>query len=134
MSRNHRIFKVILTSALVIFALPNSANAGFCSNYVQTYSNAGDCPTCNLFIAGNPGIQKYFVTSNNGWEAELLWTHGDDSTAAGSGRWNDNAGPALAGRGFEIDLNQQGRTLSMVMSYPGGSGNAPIRATFSCLD
>ena len=133
MSGNNCKLKVTLTSALVIFALSGSANAGFCGSYVQTSSNAGDCPTCTLIIADNPEIQKYFVTSNNGWEAELLWTHGDDSTAAGSGRWNDNVGHALAGRGFEIDMNQQGRTLNMTMSMPRNN-SAPIQATFKCLD
>ena len=134
MTRNYRNLRVILTSALVTFALTNSANAGFCGNYVQTSSNAGDCPTCKLLIADNPEIQKYFVTANNGWEADLSWTHGDDSTATGSGRWNNNVGHALAGRSFDIDMNQQGRTLNMTMSFPGNGNNAPIRATFNCLD
>lgn len=131
MTLNSKIIKLTLVSALTTFALSLPAKAGFCGNYIQTSSNAGNCDTCKLMIADNPEIQKYFVTANNGWEAELSWTHGDDSTATGSGRWNRNLGHSLAGKRFDIDMNQQGRRLNMTMSLPG---SGPIQATFLCLD
>lgn len=131
MSAKIRCLTLMVTFALALIGLSNHANAGFCGNYVQTSSNAGDCDNCRLLIADNPKIQKYFVTANNGWEAELSWTHGDDSTAIGSGRWKSNVGGALGGRQFDIDMNQQGRDLHLTMSLPG---SGPIRATFLCLD
>lgn len=114
----------LLAFSVVLIGSHNLAQAGFCGNYIQTSSNAGQCNNCRLSIADNPKIQKYFVTANNGWRAQLNWNHGDDSTASGSGNWNN-------GQRFTIDLSQQGRRLNLIMSNPG---SGPIRASFNCLD
>lgn len=124
MTNKYRSFFRLLAFVFVFISTQNLAQAGFCGNYIQTASNAGQCKNCRLTIADNPEIQKYFVTANNGWQAELTWTHGDDSNATGSGNWNN-------GQHFDIDLSQQGRRLNLIMSNPG---SGPIRATFNCLD
>jgi len=128
---NNRALSLI--SAMATFALTIPAQAGFCGNYIQTASNAGHCATCKLRIADNPEIQKYFVTANNGWSAELTWNHGDSSTASGSGKWKANVGHVYANRKFDIDMNQQGRTLRMTMSTSINGNTNVIKARYKCL-
>ena len=53
-------------------------------------------------IPDYPKIQRYFVEANNGWKPDC----------------------------FIIDLSQQGRTLSMVMSSPDSPNLGEIRAKF----
>ena len=123
-------------TAAGIFLLLTSATAGqasFCGNYIQTWSNAGQCKTCKLQIADNPEIQKYFVEANNGWSAELEFVEGDASVAAGNGRWKNVGGP-YSGKPITIDMNQQGSTLNLTMSVSDGSVQGVIKATYRCTD
>lgn len=106
---------------------------GFCGNYVQLTSNAGDCLNCRLIIADNPKNQFYFVEANNGWTAELTWVDGDASVATGQGFWGD-VGGAYDNAGFEIDLLQQGRVLTMFMTHHLPELSATIEATYACTD
>ena len=131
MTFNFKFSGIILASALATLSLSKPAQAGFCGNYIQISSNAGNCDTCRLQIADNPETESYFVTANNGWEAELTWSHGDEQMAIGTGSWKRNVGHSLAGKSFDIDLNQQERRLNMIMSLPG---SGPIKATYLCLD
>ncbi len=123
----------MIAGAFLLVASTTIAQAGFCGNYVQTWSNAGTCKSCKLLIADNPKIQKYFVEANNGWSAELDFVEGDASVAAGSGRWK-NVGGAYGGKQVTIDMNQQGLTLRMTMSVTDGSVAGVIEATYRCTD
>lgn len=105
---------------------------GFCSMAAQTSSNAGDCPACHLMIADNPEIQMYFVEANNGWSADLTFVEGDESVAAGSGRWGA-VGGAFNNAAFDIDINRQGDSLFMTMSHRNRALGV-VQATFVCLN
>lgn len=122
-----------VVGALLLLASTSAGQAGFCGNYVQTWSNAGTCKTCKLQIADNPEIQKYFVEANNGWSAELEFVEGDASVATGSGRWK-NVGGAYSGKRVSIDMNQQDLTLRMTMSVTDGSVPGAVKATYRCTD
>ena len=95
--------------ALILAAVPALANAqlwrGFCGNYEQLYSNAGDCPTCTLLIADSPETGMYFVEANNGWSAEAAMMRDDGSLAAGVGRWG-SVGGIWDGANFGIMLSK----------------------------
>lgn len=104
---------------------------GFCGMAAQISSNAGDCPACRLTIADNPEIQMYFVEANNGWSAELTFVEGDESVAAGSGRWGA-VGGAFNNAAFDIDINRQGDRLYMTMSHHDRALGT-VQATFACL-
>lgn len=125
--------KVAAAGAFFMLVSATAAQAGFCGNYVQTWSNAGACKTCKLQIADNPEIQKYFVEANNGWSAELEFTEGDSSVAHGSGRWK-KVGGVYSGKRVFVDMNQQGLTLRMTMSVADGSVPGVVRATYRCTD
>ncbi len=129
-----RALTAVLAPGFAAFILAAPAQAAFSSRYQQISSNTVACPTCSLAIADNPKIQRHFAEANNGWRAALRWTHGDSSTAAGSGRWTPGVGHAWRGRKFGIDLSQQGRMLSMTMSAIGSPNLGVIRAKFGCLD
>ena len=121
-----------LLLALAPLALTaTAASAGFCGNYVQVSSNAGNCPTCRLQIADNPEIRKYFVEASNGWAAELRWVDRNGQQANGSGQWKSNAGGSYAGKRFRVSMSQQGRSLSMAMAV-GSQGT--VNARFRCVD
>jgi len=122
------LFAVAASSAVAQSDWP-----GFCGNYVQTTSNAGQCVNCRLLIADNPEIQRYFVESDTGWSAELGWVDADPSVAAGTGTWGD-VGGVYNRKPFAIDLSRQGAVLSMTMSHYDGALGGPIQATYVCLD
>jgi hypothetical protein len=127
-----RCSSVAFLLALAPLALTASAaSAGFCGNYVQVSSNAGNCPTCRLQIADNPEIRKYFVEASNGWSAELRWVDRTGERANGSGQWKSNAGGSYAGKRFRMSMSQQGKSLSMAMSVGGGG---TVNARFRCVD
>lgn len=141
MDKTSRLTAHISTHSLLILAVAllgsftfQQAHAGFCGNYVQTSSNAGACANCRIQIADNPKLQKYFVTSSNGWSAELTWVEGDDSVAQGTGRWNRSISPPYGGKRFDIDMSEQGNILSMRMTVSDGSVPGTVRVTYLCLD
>ena len=108
------------------------AQAGFCSNYQQTWSNAGQCADCQLNIKTWAGEQAYSVFASNGWQAELNYVGGDSSVASGGGTWRNGLGHAYSGKNFDMDLSQQGQTLSMIMSTVINGQQQIIRAKFRC--
>ncbi len=108
-----------------------TASVGFCGNYKQTTSSAGQCSNCTLMIADNPEIQKYFVESSSGWSAEATWVEGDASVADGKGKWKSGLGHAFSGKSFELSMTQQGKKLDIVMDH---KGTGIIRASFRCTD
>lgn len=132
-----RLFSTLLVCAPVgILASTAAAQSdwqGFCGNYVQTTSNAGQCVNCRLLIADNPEIQLYLVEADTGWSAELTWVEGDESVASGVGKWGNVGGP-YDNATFSIDLSKQGPVLSMIMSHTHPGLGAPIEATYVCLD
>jgi len=126
------------TAAMVaaVSLAATTANAewlGFCGNYQQVTSTAGDCLECRLIIADNPEIQFYGVESNTGWSAELTWVEGDESVAQGAGHWG-NVGGAYGGQNFDIDLVRQGDFLDMRMTHHAASLPGTIKARFVCRD
>jgi len=127
------VAKGAVVGAFMLLTGTSAGQAGFCGNYIQTWSNAGTCKSCKLQIADNPEIQKYFVKANNGWSAELTFVEGDASVATGSGRWK-NVGGAYSGKRVSIDMNQQDVTLRMTMSVTDGSVAGVIKATYRCTD
>lgn len=127
-------FGLGLLSAAAIGGDASAQTIGFCGNYQQTSSNAGDCPTCTLMIADNPEIQRYFIEANNGWSAEAEWVEGDASVAEGKGQWSAEVGGAYAGKEFDILLSQQGRELTMAMTVSDGSIPGTIEGRFICTD
>lgn len=108
-----------------------TAAIGFCGNYKQTSSDAGQCSNCTLMIADNPEIQKYFIESSTGWSAEATWVEGDASVADGRGKWKGGLGHAYSGKNFELSMTQQGKTLDIVMDH---KGTGIIRASYRCTD
>jgi hypothetical protein len=108
-----------------------TASVGFCGNYKQTSSSAGQCANCTLMIADNPEIQKYFVESSTGWSAEATWVEGDASVADGTGKWKSGLGHAYSGKSFELSMTQQGKKLDIVMDH---KGIGIIRGSFRCTD
>ncbi len=126
-----RLIQAVLAT-IAIHVLAQQANAGFCSHYEQTWSNAGQCSHCQLSIADNPEIQKYFVQASNGWQAELTFVEGDSSVASGSGSWRNGLPHVYSGKDFEIDMTQQGQSLSMVMSTMVHGKRQIIQAKFRC--
>jgi len=108
-----------------------TASVGFCGNYKQTSSDAGQCSNCTLMIADNPEIQKYFVESSTGWSAEATWVEGDASVADGTGKWKSGLGHSFSGKSFELSMTQQGKTLDIVMDHKSAG---IIRASFRCTD
>ncbi|MEO1204787.1 MAG: hypothetical protein AAFV45_00495 [Pseudomonadota bacterium] len=130
--RMQNIFTSAIVSLIGLAAISTGAHAGFCSSYEQTSSNAGHCPTCQLNVKSWPREQAYTVFASNGWQAELNYAGGDSSVAFGGGTWRQGLGHAYAGKSFDIDLSQQGRTLSMIMSTMMNGQRQVIRATFRC--
>ncbi|MEQ8824315.1 MAG: hypothetical protein RIC14_08065 [Filomicrobium sp.] len=130
--RLHKISASVLAACICFVAFTNSAQATFCRSYEQTSSNAGDCPDCQLSIMNFPQEQAYAVHASNGWQAELNYVEGDSSVATGGGRWRKGLPHAYAGRDFDLDLTQQGKTLSMVMSTIIDGHRQVIRAEFRC--
>ncbi|MEM1387883.1 MAG: hypothetical protein AAF748_07015 [Pseudomonadota bacterium] len=114
-------------------AVAQSEWTGFCGNYVQTTSNAGQCVNCRLLIADNPETQRYFVEADTGWSAELEWLGGDPSAAAGDGRWG-TVGGVYDQQPFTIDMSAQGDVLYMTMGHADPSLGVPIESTYVCLD
>ncbi|MBV0910821.1 hypothetical protein [Anianabacter salinae] len=122
-----------IAALIAVSGAAQSQPFGLCGNYVQLTSNAGDCFECRLLIADNPEIQKYFVEANNGWTAELVWVDGDASVATGQGFWGP-VGGLFDNAGFEIDLNQQGRIMTMLMTHHLPELSGTIEATYACTD
>lgn len=119
-------------AAIAIPILSLEANAGFCSHYDQTWSNAGPCSHCQLSVKVYAESQLYVVHASNGWMAELTFVDGDSSVATGGGTWRDDLPHAYAGKDFDIDLTQQGNELSMIMSTEIDGQRQIVDAKFAC--
>jgi hypothetical protein len=81
--------------------------ASFVGKWYQTYSTAGQCPTCSITISPVGG--GYSVTSSNGWTARL---HGDGRSGSGQGGWDTKTpfnGP------ISVSLSMNGATLNLSM-------------------
>ncbi|MEL7048288.1 MAG: hypothetical protein AAFO75_04870 [Pseudomonadota bacterium] len=131
--RIHSRWVAGFASVIGFLLVSSGAQAGFCSTYQQTWSNAGQCPTCQLNIKHWPGEQAYTVFANNGWQAELNYVEGDSSVATGGGTWQKGLGHAYSGKNFDMDLSQQGQQLSMIMSTMVNGQQQVIRAEFRCM-
>ncbi|MDJ0448680.1 hypothetical protein [Methylocystis sp. JR02] len=83
--------------------------------WLQTYSTAGQCPTCSIAIRRDG--DGYLVSSSNGWSARVI---GGPHGAVGGGSWNTQGawgGPLqvrLRARGDELEL-------SMTAEWSGAS-------------
>lgn len=123
----------VAASASCLLA-PSSQAAGFCTQYAQTQSNAGQCDDCRLKIAVDSRSQSYAVEASNGWTAHLAFLNGDRSHAGGSGVWKSGVGHAYAGQTFLLVLSQERDALAMVMTTYVAGEKQVIRARFRCLD
>jgi hypothetical protein len=132
MSFRQTCLKIAIALAATV-SLSGAAQAEFCSRYKQTWSNAGQCNNCFLRISSLAKGHYYTITASNGWGAEARSTHGDTSLASGVGSWRSDVGHAFAGTRFDIDFEQQGSQLSMVMDGNVNGQRQIIRARFQCI-
>ncbi len=115
---------------LVIGASPATAQAGhWTGNWRQLESNAGQCSSCRIAIAGIGRVLT--VVANNGWSAQVTADVEDGlATARGEGSWNGAATARLMGLPFSIHFIERGDRLHMTMHILRAGRVWTIRAAF----
>lgn len=128
--RFRQLFYGFAVASVSFLAVSGAAHAEFCKKYKQTHSNAGQCDNCFVTINAHPQMQVYSAIGSNGWYVELGWVEGDSSVASGVGSWTG----APKSDFFEMDLEQQGDTMNMVMQmYKNKQPDLLVKARFRCV-
>jgi hypothetical protein len=92
--------------------------------WLQTYSTAGQCPTCSITI--RPQGDGYLVTSSNGWSARVV---GGSYGAEGGGSWNTQG---AWGGALQIRLRRHGDELELSMTAE--RSGATLTSTYFAAD
>lgn len=124
-----------ISAAIAIALFSGGANAAtfnVCKDYIQTWSNAGQCPACKLSVTFDEARRAYIVQANNGWKAELSPPAKGNFMAVGRGRWNDGLGHIYSGHVFSVGIFFRDDVAAMMMHVPIDGRDYPINATFNC--
>ena len=134
MTTRRSVFSKLLLAAGCLALTPLPAKAQFCEQYVQTWSNAGQCKDCQISLSKDNQHPKYTVKSNNGWTANLAYRSDRRFQAYGIGQWENGLGHAYSGQRFELLLSHQGEALLMLMVTHIKGARKLIQAKFRCLN
>ncbi|MDF0602668.1 hypothetical protein P1J78_18165 [Psychromarinibacter sp. C21-152] len=131
------MLKLIVLTGLALTAMPATAQERypFCETYVYADTTAFPCLPCMLTVRRDDAAETYYLTSNNGWTAELEWYETGPDSAEGVGRWADEAGEMYGGQTFRISAGTDGPDWLAVTMAHDASWLAPsINLGFRCAE
>jgi hypothetical protein len=97
----------------------------FTGHWLQTFSTAGDCPTCRISI--RPEGDGFEVVSNNGWSASVATTtRPGEVSVIGTGIWDPQTGSTDLGRKLRLFLLFDGQSLIMQMAIGQEDGQQQL--------